>query len=108
MIEIVKYKGIPFAFNNQQTLVIPPIAIGYLEQLQERVSLVNGNTLDPEQISTIIDTLYIALRRNYPDMTREDVADLVDLGTMTEAFECAMDISGMKRKGLAPGEILGN
>ena len=104
----IKIKGIEFKFNETDTLTIPPIPIGYLEQLQGRMSEVTGDALDPKQVTTVIDTLHIALSRNYPEMTREEVGNLVDISNMFEVFECAMDVSGMKRKGLQPGEVLGN
>lgn len=105
---MVKVKGIPFAFNNEDVLVIPPIAIGLLEQLQQRITEVDGNATDSRQIATIIDTTHAALLRNYPDMTRDEVGALIDLGNMNDVFACVMDVSGMKRKALAEGEILGN
>lgn len=41
-----------------------------------------------------------ALVRNYPDMTREEVAALLDLQNMQEAIACVFDVGGMKRKAL--------
>lgn len=104
----VKVKGIPFAFNNEDTLVIPPIAIGLLEQLQQRVTEFNGDVMDTKQIATVIDTAHAALLRNYPSMTREEVGALIDVANMGDVFACVMDVSGMKRKALQEGEILGN
>jgi hypothetical protein len=104
----IKVKGISFAFNNEDVLVVPPLTIGLLEQLQQRISEVEGNAADPKQIATIIDTVHAALLRNYPEMTRDQVGALIDLGNMNEVFACVMDVSGMKRKALAEGEILGN
>lgn len=104
----VKVKGISFAFNNFDVLVIPPIAIGQLEQLQQRITEVNGNAADAKQISTIIDATYAALQRNYPEITRDKVGELIDISNMDDVFACVMDVSGMKRKALAEGEILGN
>jgi hypothetical protein len=60
-------------------------------------------------VATVIDTAHAALRRNYPDTTREDVADMLGLENMVEVMECVMDVSGLKRKavelgGATPGE----
>jgi hypothetical protein len=105
---IVKVKGIPFAFNNEETLIIPPIAIGPLHQLQSGIAEFNGNAMDLKQLGTVIDVAHAALQRNYPNLSREEVGNLVDVSNMAEVFECAMDMSGMKRKALSEGEILGN
>lgn len=77
---------------------IPPIALGALEQLQSRIGEFDGNVQDAKQISTVIDCAHAALRRNYPEMTREEVADLIDIGNMGEVFAAVMDVSGLKRK----------
>ena len=93
----VRIKGVTVELNGTN-YVIPPIALGALEQLQERIVEFNGNIQDVKQISTVIDCAYAALRRNYPDMTREEVADLIDIGNMNEVFVAMMDVSGLKRK----------
>ncbi|MFH1816650.1 MAG: hypothetical protein ABIK08_04090 [Pseudomonadota bacterium] len=95
----IKVKGIPFPFSDC-TLVIPPLSLGAMEQLQERLTGMSDDMFDPENISTVIDTLHAALGRNYPDMTRDEVANLVDLENMQEAMTCAMDVAGLKRKAL--------
>lgn len=95
----LKVKGIPFEFSDC-TLAIPSLSLGAMERLQERLAGMSDDMFDPENISTVIDTLHAALGRNYPDMTREEVADLIDLENMQEAMTCAMDISGLKRKAL--------
>lgn len=108
MTEIVKVKGITVPLGGQD-YVIPPIALGALEQLQERISKFTGDVTDALQVATVIDAAHAALKRNYPDITRADVADLIDVANMADVFTAVMDVSGLKRKGLeaAPmGEAL--
>lgn len=97
--ESTKYRGIPFDFGGR-VLVIPPISLGALEPLQERLTGMSDDMFDPENISTVIDTVHAALKRNYPDMTREEIADMIDLENMQEVMTCAMDVAGLKRKAL--------
>jgi hypothetical protein len=104
----VKVKGIPFPFDNETTLIIPPIAIGALEQLQQRITEFKGDVADSKQVATVIDVAYAALLRNYPGMTRDEVGALIDVANMGNVFECVMDVSGMKRKALETGEPTGN
>jgi len=87
----VRIKGVTVELNGTN-YVIPPIALGALEQLQERIGAYT------KQISTVIDCAHAAMKRNYPDMTREEVADLIDIGNMNEVFAAVMDVSGLKRK----------
>lgn len=93
----VRIKGVTVELNGTD-YVIPPIALGALEQLQERIGTFDGNAMDAKQISTVIDCAHAALKRNYPDLTREEVADLIDIGNMNEVFTAVMDVSGLKRK----------
>lgn len=92
-----KIKGIEFTFADQ-TYIVPPLSLGDLELLQERIATLQVGATDPKSISTVIDTTFAALKRNYPEMTRETVAAMVDLENMGEVLECVMDISGAKRK----------
>jgi len=98
-----KVKGIPFEFSDC-TLIIPPISLGAMEQLQDRFVGTKEDPTDPKYIGTVVDTVHAALKRNYPDMTREEVADLIDLENMQEVVACAMDVAGLKRKAFEAGQ----
>jgi len=100
---VVKVKGIALDFGGA-TLVVPPLSLGALEQLQERLSTFAGDIADKSQVATAIDSVHAALRRNYPAITREEVADSIGLENMIEVMEAAMDVSGLKRKRLEAAE----
>ncbi|HFC8542720.1 TPA: hypothetical protein ACFP4Q_000834 [Neisseria weaveri] len=89
--------------------VIPPLSLGALEQLQDKIGGIqgDGNVNDVKQVSTVIDCAHAALKRNYPDMTREEVADLIDLSNMQDVFRAVMNVSGMVQAqgGEASGEV---
>lgn len=99
---VVKVKGIPMELGGQQ-LVVPPLSLGALEQLQERLAQFSGDVSDKDQIATAIDATHAALRRNYPEITREQVADLVGLDNMIDVMQAVMDVSGLKRKASEQG-----
>lgn len=111
---VVKVKGIPYDFGGR-VLVIPPLSLGAMEQLQGRLADLDESSISPEYIGTVIDAVHAALQRNYPEMKREDVAGMIDLENMQEVMACTMDVAGLKRKaieaaqagaqgGTAPGE----
>lgn len=104
---MAKIKGIEFTFGEEK-LVIPPISLGALEQLQERIGKFSGDALDAGQVATVVDATFAALKRNYPEITRERVGDLIDVENMAEVFSCVMDVSGLKRKAAEAGEPTGN
>lgn len=99
MAGLVKYPGIPLTLGGVE-YVVPPIALGALEQLQERIAKVESNSVNAESAATVIDAATAALRRNYPDITREQVADMIDVGNMVDVFMTVMDVSGLRRKEL--------
>lgn len=78
--------GVAFKFNAQLTLQIPPIALGDFEQLQDRLK-------DRPDVSTVIDATFAALKRNYPEMTRDQVAGLIDMGNKERVFQVVMGVS---------------
>lgn len=91
--------GIPFP--GREDLIIPPLSLGALETLQARIGTLQAGATDPESIKTIVDATHAALKRNYPELTRADVAELVDLGNMVEVIQSVMDVAGVKRAELA-------
>lgn len=90
-----KVKGIPVELGGQE-YIVPPLPLGFVEDNQDELSAFTGD-LSPASIKIIIDAACASLRRNYPELTREEVANLIDVGNMMEVFEAIMDVSGLKR-----------
>lgn len=105
--EPTKHQGIPFNFDGR-VLIIPPLSLGAMEKMQDRLTSVRDGRVDQEAIAATIETVHAALRRNYPDMTREEVADLIDLENMQDVMACAMDVGGLKRKALEASKAGGD
>jgi hypothetical protein len=104
---MAKIKGITLELGGED-FVVPPLPLGALEVLQERIELFTGG-LDKGSVATVIDCLHASLKRNYPEKTREDVAELVDVGNMGDVMQAVMDVSGMRRKQIeaaAAGNLL--
>jgi hypothetical protein len=99
-----KVKGVEFEFANGEKMIVPPLNLGAIELLQDRLGKFNG-TMNSESIALVIDATLMALQRNYPEVTREQVStDLLDLGNMEEVMGLVMDVSGLKRKEIEKGE----
>ena len=103
---IVKYLGIKKNLGGVE-YVIPPISLGALQQLQKSINTFTDGVIDEASITTTINVLHASLKRNYPEMTAEQVADMVDVGNMFELFEVVMDVSGLKRKEIELAEQSG-
>ena len=91
--------GVWFDFGGGQEYLIPPLALGYLEVMQDELAaLPTLAALEPKAIATVIDAAHAALKRNYPALTREAVGNLLDVSNMGDVYECLMDVAGVKRR----------
>jgi hypothetical protein len=79
--------------------VVPPLSLASLESLQSRLANYKGG-IEPEQIATVLDAAYLAIKRNYPAITREALADVIDVGNMMEVMQAVADAGGLKRKAI--------
>lgn len=100
---IARVKGIPVELGGN-TYVLPPLSLGALEQMKTKLKNFTGDIQDVDQISTVIDAAHAALKRNYPEVTREFVAEHVGLENFTDVFMAVMDVSGVARKAREAGE----
>jgi hypothetical protein len=86
---------------------IPPLRLGDLERMSKDLAAFDGSTVTGASVAVVIDATFAALKRNYPDLTRDQVADMLDVANMLEVMQAVMDISGMKRKEIEAGNALG-
>jgi hypothetical protein len=94
--------GIEFDFGGGRVYTIPPLSLGALQRLQCQLDdMQNAAALQPATVTTVVQAAHAALKRNYPQMTFDDVAELVDVGNMYDVIACVLDVSGMRRKELA-------
>jgi hypothetical protein len=97
--------GVAFDFGGGRVFTLAPLSLGTVERLQQPLmALGELEALNPVSIKTIIDAAHASLRRNYPATTREEVAELIDVGNMFEVITSVLDVSGIKRKVQADAE----
>lgn len=93
---VVNVPGIEHTFAGGKVMVIPPLALGDLEQLLDPINDVMNGVMDKKAIGTVIDAAHAALRRNYPTIERAEVGNLIDLCNMQDVLEAVMNASGMQ------------
>lgn len=109
-----KFEGIEFDFGGGVVYTIPPLAMGDLMKMSPQVKALQGTPeADALTCATVcIDVVHLALIRNYPKLSRDDVGALINLSNAVPAIQCAMDINGSYRKALkaadkGPGGLAG-
>lgn len=75
-----------------QTLIFAPLSLGAIERLEEKLPQFNTGQV---KVGEIIDIAHSSLRRNYPDITRDEVADFIDGDNARDVFAAIMEASGM-------------
>ncbi|OQW33936.1 MAG: hypothetical protein A4E20_11955 [Nitrospira sp. SG-bin2] len=83
--------------------VVPPLSLGKVEYFQDQLINFTGG-IDPQSVKLVAEVTHAALLRNYPDMTLEEVKDVLDLGNMVEVFQAVLQVAGFVPVVTAPGE----
>lgn len=83
--------------------VVPPLNLAALERFQDQLASYTGG-IDPESVSFIVSVAHAALKRNYPDITVDELKELIDLGNIQEIFGAVMNVSMLVPKGDGSGE----
>jgi hypothetical protein len=73
--------------------VVPPLSLSKVEYYQDQLVNFTGG-LDPKSVKLVSEVTHAAIARNYPDMTLEEVKDILDLGNMVEVFQAVLQVSG--------------
>lgn len=73
--------------------ILPPLNAAAVKQYRDQISAVFvGQLPDIELVSKLA---YAALKRNYPEITAEQVDDMIDYGNMLDVWENLMNLSGL-------------
>lgn len=92
---LVKVPGVVYDFYGRR-LVLAPLNMGVMRQM---LSKFQNTSQEPsvDQIDTVVDAVYASLRRNYPEITRDEVENnLVDMANAEELMPIIMNRSGLK------------
>jgi len=94
MTERTLIEGVKLTLGGRE-FVVPPLSFKALRELTPRWPELTGMGDVPtgEQIDVVLGVVHSALIRNYPDLTLEDLEDLVDLGNLPKCLMAAMGAS---------------
>lgn len=99
MPETPKYAGVVVALGGVD-YTVPPLALGALKVCLPKLNAVMQAKGDftVEVIDGFVDVALAALRRNYPDLSREALEQELDLGNMGDVMAAIAGSSGLAPK----------
>jgi hypothetical protein len=76
-------------------IIVPPVTLGWVKTNKDKIkNLLTLKDSSPADqmglLPEIASMLHAAVRRNYPDVTMEDVEDVVDIRNFNKLLEAAM------------------
>lgn len=93
--------GVPITLSGI-VYILPPCSLATLKRNAKGIDAFakQGGSFNLSElaIDTIQSVVFEALRRNYPDITADFVAEHLGLDVIMETFQAAMDVSGLMRK----------
>lgn len=97
-----KFEGVALKFGEGE-FVIPPLNLGQVKRLIPLIEKMRNGTDDAEKFDAVVTVAHAALSRNYPDLTIEQVEEMVDLGNLKKVIDAVMGISGFVSGEAQPG-----
>lgn len=96
--EQVRFKGVPFFLNGRE-YIVPSLSLRQVQENDELLAQVHTVDISDREGVKKLMKLYIpivgmALRRNYPDVKNEELADWLDLSNFSEAVKIVQNASG--------------
>jgi hypothetical protein len=85
---------------------VAPLTLGQLRRLMPQVQQLTeiGARMGESQIAAVVEIVTAALQRNYPDLTTDAVAEILDLGNSAQVLHVVLTGSGLRER--RPGEAM--
>jgi hypothetical protein len=97
-----KYEGVPIWMDGKEW-IIPPLSLGQFRKHHDTLTNVEATPQDwQELIASRLPIILGAVQRNYPELTEEQLLDMIDLRTYNAILGAIMHSSGMRPA--QPGE----
>ena len=107
-VEPPKNRGGVWVVFGTEEYKVPALGFQAVIELQDKVKGLAeiGTAPTPEQADTVSEIVWRALRRNYPEIAKADVVDMLDLSNFQPVVSAVLNVSGFQRAkaGESPGE----
>lgn len=86
--------------------IMPPIPLEGLAEIGDRLNQLGG-AITPISAATLIDSIFLSLKRNYPEIKREEVSANIDFINFQATLDAFVSVNKLEPKANALGEIKG-
>lgn len=85
------YPGVSIQVG-ERTLVVPRLSLRQMQVLREQILRIEtkGASGIAQQVDDVLDVSFAAVGRNHPDITRDELGDLLDLGNVAQILRAAI------------------
>lgn len=105
-----KFEGMPITIGGVE-YIVPPLSFRKVKQLQpeiDKLSQINAASVtanSSEATEVMIKIIHSALQRNYPEITIDELEDMLDLANVRTIIQAVMGISGFVPGGAVAGSL---
>jgi hypothetical protein len=79
--------------------IVPPLNFKQLKALKGDIAILSaGGTSDEEQFDAVVRICHAALSRNYPDITKERLEEMLDLSNFGKIASAVLGSSGFEKQ----------
>jgi hypothetical protein len=78
--------------------VVPALSFKQLKRLLPRLNKIGGGDLSPDNMGDMAEVVHAALSRNYPELTLDEVEDMLDMRCAQFVFMAVIGQSGLEAR----------
>jgi len=105
-----EFEGVPITIAGKEW-IIPALNFSALRRLRPQIETLSevslSANLSGEQIDIIISVIHSAVVRNYPDITKENIEEMITLANIRPIINAVMGISGFVPGGAGANGLTG-
>lgn len=81
------------------TYILAPLTLGSLKRIGNKINALStiDSVPNEEQTEAIASIVLASVNRNYPEITQDELLEMIDLGNLKEIFEAVLGVSGIKK-----------
>jgi hypothetical protein len=94
-------EGVPVMLGGRE-FILPPLSLGFIRRnwaMLQGMDKLSGE----DSLSASITVLHAALSRNYPELAKEELEDLLDMRNIAAVMDALKNVSGFAAGEVTPG-----